>query len=106
MHKLFSSVVLAASMAVAAPALAESEALPSAKVHTADLDLTSAAGRETFQGRVKSAAARVCGRAPTSPLIEARGIHACHSAVARSADRGMATAMAKADRAAQVRGTH
>ena len=105
MLKLISPVVLAASMAVAAPALAEPEALPTASVHTADLDLSSAAGRQTFLGRVKSASARVCGRAPTSPLIEAREIQACEAAVARSAQQAMTIALARSGEATQVRGT-
>ena len=105
MLKLFPSFILAASMAVAAPALAQSDPLPSATVHTADLDLASVAGRQTLEGRVKSTAARLCGTAPVSPLIEARGIQACRSAVARSAERGIATALAGADRATAARGT-
>ena len=105
MLKLISPFVLAASMAVAAPALAEPEALPSAKVQTADLDLSSAAGRHTLHSRVKSASARVCGRAPISPLIEAREIHACEAAVLRSAHQAMTIALARSADSTQVRGT-
>ena len=106
MLKLFPPIVFAATIAVAAPALAEPDALPSTRVQAADLDLSSAAGRQTFHRRVHSASYLLCGHAPTTPLIEARQIQACKAAVARSAEQGMTTLLARSQDASLVRGTH
>lgn len=58
MFKVISTAIVSASLLVAAPALAQ-DAM-SVSVETADLDLSSDAGRARLERRVKAAADSIC----------------------------------------------
>ena len=102
----FSSVLLAAAaLAGTAPALAEVVPLAQASVHHADLNLASAEGVATFRGRVQAAADRACGDRPGLPLVEARAVGACRTAMIRSGEQHLTAQFAAVATVTGVRGT-
>lgn len=95
MLKLFTSVAIAATLcAGAARAQAPSDGADTYKVavRSADLNLASAGGVATFQGRVRAAATHVCGDAKVSPLLDATQIAECRAGFERSAQIRVARA--------------
>jgi UrcA family protein len=86
-----------AGVAQAQPAYAGD--MVSVAVRTGDLNLATPAGLATLQGRVRAAANRLCGVAPTLPLDEASAIGRCRAQLARSAEGQIALAFAQRDSA-------
>jgi UrcA family protein len=64
----------------------------SAAVRTGDLNLAAPAGLATLHGRVRAAANRLCGLAPTLPLDQAGAIGRCRAELIRSAEERAASA--------------
>jgi UrcA family protein len=86
MIRYLAPLVLAAALAGAAQAQpASGDDTFTATVRAGDLNLATAEGLATLQGRVRAAANRLCGVAPTLPLDEASAIGRCRAQLARSA---------------------
>ena len=81
-HKI--SLIIAAALAIPAAASAQSEQ-PSTRVSYADLNLSTPAGRATFDRRIQHAIDGMCGRAPSGNLDAAAPIWKCRSAAEASA---------------------
>lgn len=106
------SLVAAASLyplsATAAPILVE--AVPTAKVSFADLDLTAEAGKASLSRRIAAAAKQVCGTPSARELNTILARERCRKNAVASAnmqvERLVATRLAKAGRNVEVAGTH
>jgi len=100
MTKFLAVLALSAGLASAAQAQPASGADTfSAAVRAGDLNLASPGGLATFRGRVRAAADRYCGVAPTLPLAENSAIGRCHAELARSAEAQVSLAMNRTDNA-------
>jgi len=88
------ATLLAAGAAQARPAEAGDDF---ASIRSGDLNLAAPGGLETFHGRVRAAANRLCGLAPGLPFYAARSIGACRAEIFRSADRQVSLASAGSD---------
>ena len=80
------SFIIAASVALAGSAHANPAEIvvtkgPTAHVSYADLDLRSAAGRHTLNGRIRRAASVVCSRAEAGPAVSMQVINCNRLAV-------------------------
>jgi UrcA family protein len=78
------SFVITAGLIKGAPALAQPVATPSVNVsvvHTADLDLTSDAGKRQLDRRLSQAARDVCGTASDFDLEGKNDVRACRDQV-------------------------
>ena len=75
MTKIFSALLL--SLAVAAPAFAESPVQASSIVKTADLDLASEAGQRALDRRISLAVDEVCGTASDFDLAGKNEVRRC-----------------------------
>jgi len=96
MKTALSSAFLAALLAAgAAQARPDESGADTASIRSGDLDLDAPGGLETFHGRVRAAANRICGLAPGLPFYEARSIGDCRAEISRSADRQVSLAMAE-----------
>lgn len=107
MNTLRAAISIAVSLAAAGAAQAQPAAASdavSAVVRHADLNLASASGVETFRGRVKAAANRICGAVPAQPADHARAVASCRAEVTRSAEAQLA-ALAAAPASDEVAGT-
>jgi UrcA family protein len=98
--------VLPSGTAMAAPAhLAANE---SVTFSYADLDITSPAGREMLDRRIKGAAKRVCGTPPQQNLSMIWAVKRCHEQVVSSAhlqvERALETRLAGASGNKKARG--
>lgn len=78
----------------AAGANAQSRINRTAVVDFADLDLTSADGQATLQGRLKGAVRKVCGTYDSKSLTDMRDHGACMEEAMASAKRATVTLMA------------
>ena len=101
---MFKNALIAAGLAglvfAAQPALAQSSHEPAASsevlvqhrlVNYADLDLSSAAGKATFDARLRRAASAVCeANAGPHPLAESMEARRCYRNALQSAQRTMA----------------
>ena len=76
MTKIFLATLLAFT---ATPALAEPPAIATATVQTADLDLSSQAGREALDHRLNVAVKDVCGTASDSDLAGKNDVRRCRA---------------------------
>jgi UrcA family protein len=106
MKRLLTSAMIApllAAIAMPAPAMAAGQS--TARVVYRDLDLSSAAGRATFDRRVRTATTRVCGHLTRTDLNEIASIVECRRQVARAVAARMAPILAAAKSAGPVRGT-
>lgn len=83
MRNLTTAVLIACTAAMATPALAASA--DSATIVYGDLDLDSPRGVATFQGRLRAAADRLCGRIVTEPLQQTAAVRECRASVAQEA---------------------
>ncbi len=86
MKKIVNLAVAAAAAFAALPAAAQNvqfgeDGSYRVAVSYADLNLSSAAGKRTLEGRLKAAAKSVCGAAGGTSLIESRNIEACRDNV-------------------------
>jgi len=98
MKTALSSILLASLLAAgAAQARPAESAAYSASIRSGDLNLATPGGVETFHGRVKAAANRLCGQATGLPFYEARSIGDCRAEIFRSADRQVSLALAGSD---------
>jgi UrcA family protein len=98
MTKFLVSVALAASLATASQAQNAAGADTfSTAVRAGDLNLASPGGLATFRGRVRAAADRSCGAAPTRPLVENNEVSRCRAELARSAEMQVGLAMSRID---------
>ncbi len=101
-NSIFSKAMIAvAAIAVtttgfSAAASAQSRVTRTAVVEYSDLDLTTDAGRSTFNGRIKGAVRRVCGTHNARVLYEARDHSNCVEEANLSAKRASVTIMAAA----------
>jgi UrcA family protein len=98
MKSLIPFVLLALA---ASPAAAQDETFTASVRHN-DLNLASPAGLETFRGRVKALANRVCGDVPVAPIREAASVAACRAQLFRSADAQARVALAPTAAAAAL----
>lgn len=92
---MIKTLVLAAAAFAAVPALAQ-ETTVSMKVAYGDLDLGSAAGAATLNGRIKAAVRQVCGTGSSRSLAEFQSIHRCRVAARASALPQVNLALARA----------
>ena len=91
------SALATAALIKAVPVLAEATPVEVNIVHTADLDLTTQAGRRTLDHRLVLAAYDVCGVASDADLAGKNGVRACRARV-------LAKARADSDQLATPRG--
>ncbi|MEO0441266.1 MAG: UrcA family protein [Pseudomonadota bacterium] len=94
-------LVAAAAVAVSATGLsatasAQERIVRTAVVHYDDLDLASAEGRETLEGRLKGAVRKVCGSYRRGTLDETLDHQTCMAEAKSSAKRAQVTIMAAA----------
>lgn len=90
-------------MLVLPAAHAAAEDMPTAKVRFADLDLSSAAGRDALRHRVMRAVDAVCGDVDNRDLVGLR-LHAdCHRSATSGAETQMASAIDRAQQALAMR---
>lgn len=95
---LFAVAALAASAAVVSPALAGVTGhVRTAIVSYADLDLTTEAGVDTLNGRIRRAAADVCGAPMPMSLLDFADMKACRAEAVASARRAAVTVIAAAN---------
>jgi UrcA family protein len=100
MIRYLAPIALAAAFAGVAQAQpAYADGMVSAAVRTGDLNLATPDGLATLNGRVRAAANRLCGVAPTLPLDEASAIGRCRAELVRSAEGQVAIASAQRDTA-------
>ena len=89
---ILSAVALSvAAVGVAVPANAETR---SVKVEYGDLDLASAEGKTTLQGRLKGAVRTVCGAADNRNLKEIADVSNCEAQANQTARKAVVTIMA------------
>ncbi|SIN61833.1 UrcA family protein [Parasphingorhabdus marina DSM 22363] len=94
-------LVAAAAVAVTATGLsatanAQEKIVRTAIVHYDDLDLASAAGQQTLEGRLKGAVRKVCGSYQRGQLAEILDHQNCMAEAKASATRAKVTIMAAA----------
>jgi len=89
------AAMLAAGAAQAAPA--DDGETYTVRIPTGDLDLASAAGQATLQGRISHAADVACGRSPVVPLSTAFGVESCRSSLIRRVHARVEVAMRSGD---------
>ena len=94
-------LIAAAAVAVSATGLsatanAQEKIVRTAIVHYDDLDLASAEGRETLEGRLKGAVKQVCGSNQRTLLSETLDHQNCMAEAKASATRAKVTIMAAA----------
>ena len=75
------SALATAALIKAIPAVAEPAPVEISIVHTADLDLTTRAGRHLLDRRLVTAAHDVCGAASDADLAGKNSVRACRSSV-------------------------
>jgi UrcA family protein len=76
------SALLTGGLIKAAPAFAQTQPAPAVEVslvHTADIDVTSAAGQRQLDRRLSIAAREVCGTASDADLAGKNDVRACRS---------------------------
>lgn len=96
------SLFAAAAVAVtavgfSASANADNRTVRTAEVSFADLDLTSANGKATLNGRIKGAVRQVCGGFDTKSLVDRNDHGNCVTEAQQSANRATVTIMAAAE---------
>jgi len=87
------SALATAALIKAVPALAEPAPIEVSIVHTADLDLTTEAGRRSLDHRLVAAAYDVCGAAFEVDLAGRNDVRTCRVSVLAKA-RGESSALA------------
>ncbi len=87
------SALATAALIKAVPALAQPAPIEFSIVHTADLDLTTEAGRRSLDRRLVTAAYAVCGAAFDVDLAGSNDVRACRVSVLAKA-RGESSALA------------
>lgn len=101
-HSIFTKAACAAAaIAVtvtgfSASANAQNRTARTAVVQYADLDLNSADGRSTLQGRLKGAVRKVCGSYDPRSLVDMQDHSTCMEEANASAQRASVTIMAAA----------
>lgn len=95
-------LMAAAAIAVSATGLsataqAQSKTVRTAIVHFEDLDLSSAEGKETLDGRLKGAVRQVCGGFNSRSLADMRDHSSCTSEANLSARRASVQILAAAE---------
>jgi UrcA family protein len=88
------SALATAALIKAVPVLAEPAPIEVSIVHTADLDLTTEAGRRSLDHRLVTAAYDVCGSASDVDLAGTNDVRSCRVSVlakARSESRQLAS---------------
>ena len=102
-RRLTIALALAAlvSTGAATAVSAQDDAAPQAHIKTDDLDLHSAAGKATFDSRVRGAAESVCGSdsSGVSDLATKSAARDCHDRVMRSGDAQATALLARQDAA-------
>lgn len=77
MTKTFFALIFAAAAATATPVLAETPAIATSTVQTADLDLSSAAGQRALDLRLAQAVKEVCGVASDVDVAGKNDVRRC-----------------------------
>ena len=90
-----------ATVAISSPAAAQSSDQVSAFVKTGDLDLSTAAGAERFEVRLRNAAEEVCGEASRDLRLNAQ-IRACTARITSRAHAEVDIAMARKGRTGET----
>jgi len=90
------TAIAVAAIGFSASANAQARETHSAVVQYADLDLTSATGQATFQGRIKGAVRKVCGSYDTKVISEIQDHGRCVDEASLSAKKASVTIMAAA----------
>jgi len=95
---MFKPLMMTALLIAAAPAFAGDKPVPpTARVTTADLDLSTAIGRKTLDRRLRVAIHQVCAAADAAPRIGILSNDRCRSVAATSARRQRNVLIAAAD---------
>ena len=84
MRKFIITAAVAVLSMVALPTASSAEAV-SISVQYSDLDLSTASGLATLEGRIERAASRICGRSEVRPLYKALAYKRCVAEVNNSA---------------------
>ena len=84
------------------PAKAEMNAPRTAVVHFADLDVSTAIGKERLGKRIAFAAETVCGRADELSYFSKKAISACEDDAIATANRGLVQVFAEAGTSVRV----
>ena len=84
MRNFSTAILVACTVAVTTPAIAASSS-ETATIAYGDLNLESPRGVATFQGRLRAAADRLCGRVVTEPLQQTAAVRECRASVAQEA---------------------
>ncbi len=98
MRVLFASIALAAAGLSTAASAQSFDQPVTATVSFADLNLDSAAGRATLQGRIKVAANRICQNLAVTPLEEVNADSKCRVVMTSSAERQLEIAVVSSPR--------
>ena len=97
---MFKSLMTTVLLVAAVPAFAGDKPVPpTARVATADLDLTTVAGRHTLDRRLRVAIDTVCAGADTAPRTSIIPTDRCRQTAAASARRQRSTLIAAVDAA-------
>jgi UrcA family protein len=88
------AAIAATATGLSASANAQNRIERTAVVSYADLDLNSANGRSTLQGRLKGAVRKVCGSYDSKSLVDVQDHGACMDQANASAQRASVTIMA------------
>ncbi len=95
---MFKPLMMTALLVAAGPAFAaDSPAPPTARVSTADLDLTTAKDRQTLNRRLRVAIDKVCGSDETIVHTSAIVVNPCRRAATLSARRQRSALLAAID---------
>jgi UrcA family protein len=98
MRFILASLALATTAVSSAAAAQQFEQVNTATVSYADLDLGKAAGMATFNGRVRSAADRICRDRGIVPLHRVMEENRCVASVLKSAHQQIQPAIAQLSR--------
>ncbi|MEH6758014.1 MAG: UrcA family protein [Parasphingorhabdus sp.] len=99
-NSIWSNAIVAAALAVtatgfAASASAQNRISKSVEISYADLDLTSATGQATLDGRIKGAVRQVCGSYNSKDIRDTADHRGCVEEARLSAKRAKVSLMAK-----------
>jgi UrcA family protein len=96
--KMFKPLMMTALLVAAVPAFAGDKPVPpTARVTTADLDLSTANGRRTLDRRLRAAIDQVCAAADAAPRTGILSNDRCRSVAATSARRQRNVLLATVD---------
>ena len=99
------SALITGGLIKAAPALAQAQPAPTVEVslvHTADIDVGTAAGQRQLDRRLSIAAREVCGTASDADLVGKNDVRACRADTLAKAKLQKESVLAAANRGATI----